>query len=68
MILIIIQYNARNDVLKTAELVVKSVVIIIFAQQDSTLQAVINSDTVLGVNIEAVRVLEHHFFFSIYEV
>lgn len=32
MILIIIQYNARNDLVKTAELVVKSVIIIIFAQ------------------------------------
>lgn len=39
---------------------VKSVV----AQQDSNLQAVINSDTVLSVNIEAVRVFEHNFSFS----
>lgn len=32
MVLIIIQYNARNDLLQTAELVVKSVIITIFAQ------------------------------------
>lgn len=58
MFLIIIHYNARSDLLKTAELVVKLVIVTVCTVGEH-LASCDNSDTVLDVNTEAMAILEH---------